>query len=250
MHKINLSEYRSRVRKPVDQRKDSISSDQSSSPQPSTSTFLPPSFTPSHLTAASYSLLTPGATPPGTSLTGGVASSVPPPQFEPVSPDETDPSPMHITSDGSTLSQQRGLVSVGMPGHIPLGVLPVVSDTSLPHQPASAFIPPGSHSTTAYGMEPMWNPPQLEPSQDPRRHVMGGASHGGLLPHPQPHIQPHPGAPSHVMMSQPCPAPSGELIPHPPDYPAHQSRPPHGYAPGRRPPLFHPRHPGGSGGFY
>ena len=98
---INLSEYRSRVRKPVDQRKDSISSDQSSSPQPSTSTFLPPSFTPSHLTAASYSLLTPGATPPGTSLTGGVASSVPPPQFEPVSPDETDPSPMHITSDGT-----------------------------------------------------------------------------------------------------------------------------------------------------
>ena len=97
----NLSEYRSRVRKPVDQRKDSISSDQSSSPQPSTSTFLPPSFTPSHLTAASYSLLTPGATPPGTSLTGGVASSVPPPQFEPVSPDETDPSPMHITSDGT-----------------------------------------------------------------------------------------------------------------------------------------------------
>ena len=98
---INLSEYRSRVRKPVDQRKDSISSDQSSSPQPSTSTFLPPSFTPSHLTAASYSLLTPGATPPGTSLTGGVASSVPPPQFEPVSPDETDPSPMHITSEGT-----------------------------------------------------------------------------------------------------------------------------------------------------
>ena len=30
--------------------------------------------------------------------------------------------------------------------------------------------------------------PQLEPSQDPRRHVMGGATHGGLLPHPQSHL--------------------------------------------------------------
>ncbi|CAI8008212.1 hypothetical protein GBAR_LOCUS5648 [Geodia barretti] len=71
--------------------------------------------------------------------------------------------------------------------------------------------------------------PQLEPSQDPRRHVMGGASHGGLLPHPPPHLPPpHPGAPPHMIMSQP----------------------PHNYGPARRPPLFHPRPPGGSGGMY
>ena len=119
------------------------------------------------------------------------------------------------------------------------------------------------------------NAPQLEPSQDPRRHMMGG----GLLPHPQPHLQvsthtpytththththtaqlnllflfqPHPGTPSHVMMSQPCPSPSGELMTHPPEYPSHQPHPPHGYGLTHRPPMFPPCHPpgGSSTGFY
>ena len=99
-----------------------------------------------------------------------------------------------------------------MPGHIPPGVLPVVSETLLPHQPPpTAFIQPGTHTTTSYGMETLWlvhynygcyslpsqlfhicrNAPQLEPAQDPRRHMMSAGSHSGLLPHPQAHIQVH-----------------------------------------------------------
>ncbi|CAI8008213.1 hypothetical protein GBAR_LOCUS5648 [Geodia barretti] len=149
----------------------------------------------------------------------------PAPQFEPVSPDDSEPAQLH--SEGPT---QRGLGSVGvMPGHIPLGVLPGVATTPIPHPAPPTFMPPGSHTPTPYGMETMWTTPQLEPSQDPRRHVMGGASHGGLLPHPPPHLPPpHPGAPPHMIMSQP----------------------PHNYGPARRPPLFHPRPPGGSGGMY
>ena len=217
---INLSEYRSRVRKPVDQRRDSISSDHLPSPLPtSTPSFLPPTFTPSHHTPSPYSLLTSVGTPSGTLLGGGVASSAlppppppPPPQFEPVSPDDTEPAPilhegLHtyththtqshtghfsmlyysgkytgqplyngqkdlrfhcdnsltinfihwgcvFSSIGPTHSQQRGLVPVGnMPGHIPLGVIPGVTDPTLA---PSTFIPPGSHSTTTYGMEPAW----------------------------------------------------------------------------------------------
>ena len=102
---INLSEYRSRARKPVEQRKESISSDSSpqATPTPSSSSFLPPTFTPSLLT--SYTLHTPGANPAGTSLVvgvaGGVVSSMPPPQFEPVSPDDEEPASLHTASEGT-----------------------------------------------------------------------------------------------------------------------------------------------------
>ena len=103
---INLSEYRSRARKPVEQRKESISSDSSpqATPTPSSSSFLPPSFTPS-LLSSSYTLHTPGANPAGTSLVvgvaGGVVSSMPPPQFEPVSPDDEEPASLHTASEGT-----------------------------------------------------------------------------------------------------------------------------------------------------
>lgn len=48
--------------------------------------------------------------------------------------------------------------------------------------------------------------PQLEPSQDPRRHMMGGANHGGLLPHPQPHMQ------VSRYTSGPCPIPNVQFL--------------------------------------
>ena len=171
LEQINLSEYRSRIRKPAAEQRKDFSDHPSSSPQ-HTSTFHPPSFTPSHLTSSSYSLLTTSTNPTGTLLAGGVATSAPPPppQFEPVSPDDSDPPPIHsegmvywetvtactVTcvlspSVGPAHSQQQGAVT--MPGHIPLGVLPRLGET---HQPGSTFIPPGSHTTT-YGMEPIWS---------------------------------------------------------------------------------------------
>ena len=102
---INLSEYRSRVRRPavaaavVDQKKDIVSehnpSSSSTSPQ---HTYFPPTFTPSHLT---YSIHTPTNNPTTPLLGGGVVNSAnvlppPPPQFEPVSPDDCQP----LHSDG------------------------------------------------------------------------------------------------------------------------------------------------------
>ena len=98
---INLSEYRSRVRKPpaAEPRKDS-----SSDPPPlpsASSSFLPPSFTPSHLTPPTYSLL---PTPSGGGLLGEAPPPPPPPppQFEPVSPDECEPAPLHTEGGYNT----------------------------------------------------------------------------------------------------------------------------------------------------
>ena len=88
---INLSEYRSRARKPpaAEPRKDSSSSD---------------TFTPSHLSSSPYSLL---PTPSGGALMGE-ALPPPPPQFEPVSPDDSEPAPLHSEGLSCAHSLNKG----------------------------------------------------------------------------------------------------------------------------------------------
>ena len=132
-----------------------------STPPPST---LPPSH-------PHTSLLTTSTNPTGTLLAGGVVSSAPPlpPQFEPVSPDDSDPPPIHsegvvywetVTARTMTyvffLSRPRPLPAAGSRHHAWPHSSRGTPQTGRDPPAGSTFIPPGSHTTT-YGMEPIWS---------------------------------------------------------------------------------------------